>query len=108
LRKKDWNVNCQAVGDSEGSIKYLAPYVFRVAISDNRIIKVENDKVFLSYKEQKSNRPRTLELWAMGSGDGVHPSLPPHVLTAVFMKVRYYGFLNPVSNLHSRGGAHQN
>ena len=23
---KEWNVNCQAVGDPEASIKYLAPY----------------------------------------------------------------------------------
>jgi hypothetical protein len=35
----DWNVNSQAVGDSEGSLKYLAPYVFRVALSNSRIVK---------------------------------------------------------------------
>src|SRR5512136_1289624 len=35
--RKLWNVNSQAVGKSEASIKYLAPYVFRVAISDSRI-----------------------------------------------------------------------
>jgi hypothetical protein len=29
----DWNVNSQAVGGSETSLKYLAPYVFKVAIS---------------------------------------------------------------------------
>ena len=28
----DWNVNSQAVGSSEASLKYLAPYVFKVAI----------------------------------------------------------------------------
>ena len=32
--KLDWNVNCQAVGSSQGSLKYLAPYVFKVAISN--------------------------------------------------------------------------
>ena len=93
--KKDWNVNCQAVGDAEGSIKYLAPYVFRVAISDNRIIKVENDKVFISYKKQKSNRLRTLELGAM---EFIRRFLQ-HVLPTGFMKVRYYGFLNAASNM---------
>ena len=32
--KIGWNVNIQAVGTAEQTIKYLAPYVFRVAISD--------------------------------------------------------------------------
>ena len=30
----DWNVNCQAVGSGEATLKYLARYVFKVAISD--------------------------------------------------------------------------
>jgi hypothetical protein len=93
--KKEWNVNCQAVGDAEGSIKYLAPYVFRVAISDSRIVKVENDKVFVSYKKQKSNRLRTLELGAM---EFIRRFLQ-HVLPTGFMKVRYYGFLSPSSKV---------
>lgn len=93
--KKEWNVNCQAVGDAEGSIKYLAPYVFRVAISDSRIIRVENEKVFLSYKEHKSNRLRTLELGVM---EFIRRFLQ-HVLPPGFMKVRYYGFLSPASNV---------
>jgi hypothetical protein len=91
--KKDWNVNCQAVGDAQASLKYLTPYVFRVAISDSRIIKVENDKVLLSYKEQKSNRPRPLELGVM---EFIRRFLQ-HVLPTGFMKVRYYGFLSPAS-----------
>ena len=32
--QQDWNVNCQAVPNAEASIQYLAPYVFKVAISD--------------------------------------------------------------------------
>lgn len=93
--KKGWNVDCQAVGDAEGSIKYLAPYVFRVAISDNRIVQVENDKVLLNYKEQKSNRLRTLELGVM---EFIRRFLQ-HVLPTGFMKVRYYGFLSPGSGM---------
>src|SRR5574341_106459 len=34
----DWNVNCQAVGDGAASIAYLARYVFKVAISEHRIV----------------------------------------------------------------------
>ena len=31
----DWNVNIQAVGSSHQSVKYLAPYVFKVAITNS-------------------------------------------------------------------------
>ena len=61
----DWNVNSQAVGSSEASLKYLAPYVFRVAISNSRIVKVENRTVFIRYRKPHSHRLRTLALEAM-------------------------------------------
>jgi hypothetical protein len=32
--RQDWVVHSQAVGDGRASLQYLAPYVFRVAISD--------------------------------------------------------------------------
>ncbi|OVE81693.1 hypothetical protein BVY04_02835, partial [bacterium M21] len=39
-------VNSQACGNNaEGAIKYLAPYVFRMAISDSRIVSIKNDRV---------------------------------------------------------------
>jgi len=89
--KLDWNVNSQAIGTSEASLKYLAPYVFRVALSNNRIVKVENRRVFLRYKKTGSNRWRTLELEVM---EFMRRFLQ-HVLPTGFMKVRYYGFLSP-------------
>ena len=32
--QQDWNVHCAAVPNAEASIQYLAPYVFKVAISN--------------------------------------------------------------------------
>jgi hypothetical protein len=87
----DWNVNSQAVGSSEASLKYLAPYVFRVAISNSRILKVENRMVFIRYRQPHSNRLRTLALEVL---EFIRRFLQ-HVLPNGFMKVRYYGFLNP-------------
>jgi len=89
-----WNVNCQAIGNSQGSIKYLAPYVFKVAISNSRIIKVENDRVHFKYKKQKSNRWRVTSLDLM---EFIRRYLQ-HVLPSGFMKVRHYGFMNPNSS----------
>jgi hypothetical protein len=87
----DWNVNSQAVGSSEATLKYLAPYVFRVAISNSRILKVENRTVFIRYRQPHSNRPRTLALEVL---EFIRRFLQ-HVLPTGFMKVRYYGFMNP-------------
>jgi hypothetical protein len=87
----DWNVNSQAVGSSEASLKYLAPYVFRVAISNSRILKVEDRTVFIRYRKPHSHRLRTLPLEVM---EFIRRFLQ-HVLPTGFMKVRYYGFMNP-------------
>lgn len=86
-----WNVNCQAVGESSASLKYLAPYVFKVAISNGRILKVEDRTVTFRYKKPKSNRWRTMALDAM---EFMRRFLQ-HVLPTGFMKVRYFGFMNP-------------
>lgn len=86
-----WNINCQAVNSSEQSVKYLAPYVFKVAISDSRIVKVEDRKVFFNYKKNRSCRWRTMSLDVM---EFLRRFLQ-HVLPTGFMKIRYYGFLNP-------------
>ena len=86
----DWNVNCRAVGESSAAIKYLAPYVFKVAISNSRIVKVEQRRVTFKYKKSHSNRLRTMELDVM---EFIRRFLQ-HVLPTGFMKVRYYGFMN--------------
>ncbi len=63
--EKEWNVNCQAVGESRTSTPYLAPYVFKVAISNHRIVKVEHHKVSFRCRKTHSNQWRTMALDAM-------------------------------------------
>ena len=85
-----WIVNCQAVGTPEASLKYLAPYVFRVAISDSRILAVENRQVTFSYRKSDSRRLRKTSLNVMH----FISRFLQHVLPSGFMKVRHYGFMN--------------
>lgn len=92
---QNWIVNCQAIGASEHSIKYLAPYVFKVAISNSRIVKIEDRQVFFRYRKINSNRPRTMALDVM---EFMRRFLQ-HVLPTGFMKIRYYGFLHPASSV---------
>ena len=87
--QKGFNVNCQAMTGSHQSIRYLAPYVFKVAITDRRIIAVENDVVRFRYKKSGSQRWRTMTL----ATDEFIRRFLQHVLPTGFMKIRYFGFM---------------
>ena len=93
---KGWNVNCQAAGNGHNCMKYLSRYVFKVAISDSRIIKLENREVHFSYKKKGSSRPRKTVIDVM---EFIRRYLQ-HVLPSGFMKVRYYGFMHPCFSLN--------
>jgi hypothetical protein len=86
----DWNVNAQAVGEAGNSLKYLARYVFKVAISESRITSVDDTHVCFTYRKVHSNRVRTMRLPIFAF---IHRFLQ-HVLPTGFMKVRYFGFLS--------------
>ncbi|MCK4304588.1 MAG: transposase, partial [Candidatus Eisenbacteria sp.] len=88
--QKAWNVNSQAVGDGKHSLKYLAPYVFRVAIANSRIVDFDNDQVTFRYRKSGRNRWRTISMDAM---EFIRRFLQ-HVLPTGLMKIRHYGFLS--------------
>jgi hypothetical protein len=93
--RQDWVVHSQAVGDGRASLKYLAPYVFRVAISDRRIASCDDDQVTFSYRKSGSNRWRKMTL----DGPEFLRRFLQHVLPTGFQKVRHYGFLSPNSKV---------
>ena len=93
--REGWNVNIQPVGAAEQSIRYLSHYVFKVAISDHRIVDVSDGTVTVSYKKPKSRRTRYMKLDAL---DFMSRFLQ-HTLPPGFMKVRYYGFMHPCSSV---------
>lgn len=87
----NWNVNCQPVGDAEASLKYLSRYVFKVGISEGRIVRADNAEVVFRYRKVNSRRQRTM---ALAPAEFIRRFLQ-HVLPTGFMKVRYFGFLSP-------------
>jgi hypothetical protein len=89
--RRDWVIDSQAVGDGRASLRYLAPYVFRVAIGDRRIVSCDDGKVTFTYRRSGSNRVRKMTLEAM---EFIRRFLQ-HVLPRGFQKVRHYGFLSP-------------
>jgi hypothetical protein len=86
----EWNVNVQPVGDGTAVLKYLAPYIFRVAISNSRIVEVKDHSVVFAYRKKGSNRLRQVTLDVM---EFIRRFLQ-HILPHGFMKVRHYGFMS--------------
>ncbi len=93
--KQQWVIDSQAVGQGQNSLRYLSRYVFRVAISNNRIKSIENDVIKFSYKDREKKKWKIMALDAM---EFIRRFLQ-HVLPKGFMKIRHYGFLNPNSVL---------
>lgn len=91
-----WVVNCKPVGDGQKALKYLAPYVFRVAISNRRIVSIQPGpdglgQVTFTVRPSGTNKyvERTLSAERF-----IHRYLQ-HVLPRGFQKVRRYGFAHP-------------
>jgi hypothetical protein len=89
--EKKWVIHCKPVGAGEGALRYLAPYVYRVALSNNRIEHVGEDRITFRYKESDTGSWRRMSLSPMA----FIQRFLQHVLPAGFHKVRYYGLLSP-------------
>ena len=92
---KGWVVHCKAVGNGTNALKYLAPYIYRVAITNNRIEKLEDDQVTFRFKNSDTDQWESTTIPVF---DFIHRFLQ-HVLPKGFVKIRYYGLLAP-NNRH--------
>jgi hypothetical protein len=82
-----WVVHCEAVGNGQGSLKYLAQYVFRPAISNKRILSLTNGVVTFKYQDSNTNEWKTMNLHVL---EFIRRYLM-HILPKGFVKVRYFG-----------------
>jgi len=92
---KEFITNSQSVGRGEKALKYLSNYVYRTAITNNRIIRIENGEVTFKYKESSSKK---IKYQTVTSLEFMRRFLQ-HVLPGGFQKVRYYGFLSSASKI---------
>ena len=88
---KDWVVHCEPVGSGQEAFRYLAPYIFRVAISNNRILKLADGQVTFQYKESATAQ---VKMCTVTAEEFIRRFLQ-HVLPHRFVKVRSYGLLSP-------------
>jgi rubrerythrin len=85
----DWVVDCRHVGNGKRALKYLAQYVFRVAIAPSRILRVADGEVHFRYQRSGEKKWRTCTLSVF---EFMRRYLQ-HTLPHGFTKVRHYGFL---------------
>jgi hypothetical protein len=88
---KAWVVDCRAVGSGKAALKYLAPYIFRVALSNNRLESVVKDQVTFRYRVGESKKTKRCTLPA----ERFIGRFLQHVLPKGFVKVRYFGLFSP-------------
>ena len=80
-----WGQGAQAVLD------YLARYVFRIAITNARLVALDHHTVTIRYKHRKSSRWRTCRM----EGSEFMRRFLQHVLPKGLHKVRYFGLWHP-------------
>jgi len=89
---QEWVVYCIPWGQGQaGVLDYLARYVFRIAITDRRILAMDDQTVGFQYKDRKANRLRVCRV----AGTEFIRRFLQHVLPRGLHKVRYYGLWHP-------------
>jgi hypothetical protein len=91
LRSMEWVVYAKPpFGGPPQVLKYLARYTHRVAISNGRLLELNDDQVTFSYKDYaEGNATKTMTLETQEFAR----RFLLHVLPRGFMRIRYYGFL---------------
>jgi Putative transposase/Transposase zinc-binding domain len=88
-----WILHVTAWGNGEQAVlDYLARYVFRIALTNARIVGLDEKTVTIQYKDRKTGRAPTCRL----SGEEFMRRFLQHVLPRGFHKVRYFGLWHPV------------
>ena len=75
----------------EQVLEYLGRYTHRIAISNNRIKSIDNNKISFDYKDRADND--AIKTMTISSHEFIRRFLL-HVLPENFMKIRYFGFLS--------------
>ncbi len=90
LMQTDWVVYSKScLNRSDSIIGYLARYTHRIAISDQRIIALDKDRVRFSYKDYRTEQHKVM---ALDSHEFIRRFLM-HVLPKGLMRIRHYGIL---------------
>lgn len=85
--KQKWALHCQPAGQGHQALRYLARYIFRVALSNSRLERIDQDQVTFRYRD---SRTQLMQRLTLTPHEFLHRLLL-HVLPRGCVKVRYYG-----------------
>jgi len=89
--QKEWVIYCKPPFKSASCVvEYLGRYTHRVAISNNRILSVEDGKVTFKWRDYRDNN--RWKVMTVSAFEFIRRFLM-HVLPPGFMKIRHYGLL---------------
>jgi hypothetical protein len=91
--RKDWNVDIKHAGSGREVVRYLARYVKRTAISDERIMEADDEHVRFRYTDSETGQPRELTL----SAEAFMRRYLRHVPVPGQHRVRYFGWMHPAA-----------
>ena len=87
--EKNWVVHAEPAGYGQEIIKYVAPYVYRIAINNHKIKQLEGRKVTFEYEDYETKKTKECTLDVI---EFMRRFLQ-HVLPPGFVKVRYFGIM---------------
>jgi Putative transposase/Transposase zinc-binding domain len=92
LFQKQWVVYCKRpFGGPQQVIEYLGRYTHKVAISNHRIMQVDDQQVTFRYKDYKAKG--TVRLMTL-TGEEFTRRFSQHILPLRFVRIRHYGLLS--------------
>jgi Putative transposase len=89
--RKAWVTHCQPAGTGTEVLASFAPYIYRIALTNNRLESLEDGHVTFRFKKRRGAGWKRLTLPA----DAFLHRFLQHVLPRGFCKVRAYGLLRP-------------
>ena len=91
IYSKEWIVYCKPpFKEAACVVEYLGRYTHRVAISNNRIVNIENGNVTFRWRDYKDSSK--CKLMTVSADEFIRRFII-HILPSGFMKIRHYGFL---------------
>jgi hypothetical protein len=91
--REGWWVHTRPAGSGQSVVRYLARYVHRTAISDERIARADDERVTFTYTDTATQQKKTCTLAA----DEFVRRYLQHVLPPGQHRVRYFGWLHPAA-----------
>jgi hypothetical protein len=93
LRQTEWVVYAKRpFAGPQQVLDYVGRYTHRVAISNNRLVAIENGEVRFTYKDYRADPPQSPKTMTLAATEFIRRFLL-HVLPTGFHRIRYYGFL---------------